>query len=158
MTAPDVALAPDLWNDPATLAIRVVDHEPAPQGSFSAVIRGKRAVLFSDNTKTAPWRAAVVKAAHSAIEASSWLPIVDGAVEVGVMFYLARPASVRRAMPFVRPDVDKLARSTLDALTTAQVLSDDATVTDLTVRKRYADNGRPPGAIVLVRPVVLGLF
>jgi Holliday junction resolvase RusA-like endonuclease len=63
-----------------------------------------------------------------------------------VSFRLAKPKTVKRDLPSVRPDLDKLARATLDALTTAQVVTDDAQVCDLWVSKRYGI----PGADVTV--------
>ena len=45
------------------------------------------------------------------------------------------------AHPTVKPDVDKLSRSVLDALT-GIVWVDDAQVVDKTVRKRYAETDR----------------
>lgn len=134
------------------LVVRAIG-EPAPQGSFFAVLVRGRPTVVADNKATKPWRAVVEKAAKSAITAAGgWLPITD-ATEVLIVFALARPKSVKRLLPHVRPDLDKLARSTLDALTAAGVLADDATVTDLILRKRYAEGDTRPGARIVIRPV-----
>jgi Holliday junction resolvase RusA-like endonuclease len=76
------------------------------------------------------------------------------AVEVDVTFFLARPLNQQGtgrnagivkdsapAAPVVLPDVDKLARAALDALT-GVAYEDDSQVVELRVRKRYA-SGEP---------------
>lgn len=133
------------------LVIRAIGT-PAPQGSFFATMIRGRPQVVADNKATKPWRAAVVEACNSAVRAHGWIPINE-ATEVEAVFILTRPKSVRRLLPFVKPDLDKLARSTLDALTTAGVLVDDARVTDLIVRKRYAEPGQACGARIRVRAV-----
>jgi Holliday junction resolvase RusA-like endonuclease len=131
------------------LVIRAVG-EPAPQGSFFAVIVKGRPQVVADSKLTKPWRAAVVEAAAGAMRADgAWL-MLTGPTAVEIVFWLARPRSVRRLLPSVRPDVDKLARSTLDALVTAEVIGDDALIVDLTARKRYASAGQAAGARIVV--------
>lgn len=118
---------------------------PAPQGSKTAWIVGRRAVLFDSNAKKLqPWRAAVAGAAQAAHAARAPL---EGALYVDVQFRFVRPKTVRRLWPSVRPDVDKLARGLLDALTVAAVWGDDAQVVDLHATKIYAAE---PGAFVRV--------
>ena len=87
------------------------------------------------------------------------------AVEVVVTFHLPRPKShyytgkragvLRTDAPTYvekRPDLDKLTRSTLDALTSAGMYDDDARVVHLDVWKMYADPA-PVGAVITVRPL-----
>lgn len=151
MTA-DPSTVPAAVDPSATLEFRVIGT-PAPQGSFFAILVRGRPQVVADSKATKPWRVEVGRAAANAVRArGGWLP-VNEATEVTVWFWLPRGSSVRRVLPFVRPDVDKLARSTLDALTACGVLVDDARVTDLVVRKRYADGEIAPGARVRVRPV-----
>ena len=61
-------------------------------------------------------------------------------VSVSVMYSFARPKGrdCRRADPCVRPDVDKLSRALLDALT-GIAYDDDGQVVALSVRKIYGD-------------------
>jgi Holliday junction resolvase RusA-like endonuclease len=125
-----------------------VHGTPAPQGSKRAFITNGRAIITDANPvllKT--WREDVK---HAALDAMNGRLPFDGAVEVKVTFYLPRPKSVKRALPNVRPDIDKTTRSLLDALTSAGVFRDDSQVTDLHARKRYAEI---PGAEVIVRLV-----
>jgi Holliday junction resolvase RusA-like endonuclease len=59
---------------------------------------------------------------------------------------VARPRTVTRQEPTVPPDLDKLVRGVLDALT-AIAYRDDAQVTRLTASKAYGDT---PGVSVSV--------
>lgn len=143
----------------AELVVRV-HHVPAPQGSFFARCVGKgrthRAIVVADNKATEPWRKAVTEAAQNAMLATGWLPLND-ALAVEIEFWMPRPATVKRQLPHVRPDIDKLARACLDALTAAEVFTDDALAVDLNVHKRYAD-GRPPGATIRISAMTEALL
>lgn len=131
------------------LTINVVGT-PAPQGSKQGFVRGGRAVLVESSKAVAPWRQDVTAAARAAAEATpDWSP--PDAVTVHVDFLLKRPPSVslrRRPLPSVKPDLDKLVRSTFDALTTSGVIRDDANVCELVARKLYAETGQPTGAVI----------
>ena len=74
--------------------------------------------------------------------------VLTGPVEVLLHFELARPKSARRLLPSTKPDLDKLARAVLDALT-GVVFKDDAQVVDLRVTKRY---GTPGVHVIVVQP------
>lgn len=93
--------------------------------------------------------------------------VVDAPIGIELVFTLERPDSVpawKRPWPAVRNgDVDKLARFVLDALTVTKkrpqlgVISDDAIVCELLVRKVYPDTPDAPDR--LVRPgVVIRLY
>lgn len=115
---------------------------PAPQGSKTYKgHRGGHAILGESSEKVAPWRQDVVAAAVMEIQKHPlWTPISEG-VELLIEFYMPRPAGhpkSRRTIPTVTPDLDKLIRSTCDALKTAGVYADDARVVEVTARKRYA--------------------
>ena len=129
---------------------------PAPKGSARAIKRGKgdkaRAVLVassSDANKRAQssWSAAVGWAAKAAW---SGRPPFDGPVGVSVTFRMPRPPSVTRALPDVKPDVDKLLRSTFDALS-GIAFADDARVIAVEAVKLYAFNGQPGASIEVYR-------
>ena len=117
---------------------------PGAQGSksFKGLTNTGRAILAESSEKVKPWRQDVVVCALEAQRAlpGRWVPIADP-VHLVIEFFLPRPKThpkTKRTVPAVAPDVDKLARSTLDGLKSAGVYRDDALVTDLTVRKRYA--------------------
>lgn len=122
---------------------------PVPQGSKTArVLRtpsGPRASVYDDNDKVLkPWRKRVMEAA---IAARGETPTALGAIRVDVDFFFEKPKSVRRFLPSVRPDVDKLQRSIFDGMTSAGVWKDDAQIVTVMARKRYADT---PGVHVRV--------
>lgn len=154
----------DLSADPQILRFKVVGT-PAPQGSKKAFYNPKikRAVVVDDSKKTRPWRIAVSEAAIEALEDR---PPIEGPVMVSIVFYLARPQShygtgrnagqvkpSAPSRPAVRPDIDKLCRSTLDALGDARVFTQDSQIVDLVVAKRFADDQVRPGAWIAVGPV-----
>ncbi len=127
---------------------------PAPQGSKRHVGRG---ILVESSTKVGPWREAVVAAATNQGHANLML---EGPVSVDVSFYFPRPkghyradGSLRDSAPFThstKPDIDKVLRSTLDALVQAAVIADDSRVQEVEVRKLYATSDRAPGALIFV--------
>ena len=137
----------------------VVHGTPAPQGSKKGYVRGGRAVLVESSAKVKPWREAVKQ---SALLADYNYAENVGAIGVAVVFYMPRPKShygtganahmLRdRAprLPIGKPDLDKLLRSTLDALTDAGIWRDDSQVVVIKASKVYADF-RPPGAVIVV--------
>jgi Holliday junction resolvase RusA-like endonuclease len=123
---------------------------PVPQGSKTArVLRTPsgvpRASVYDDNDKVLkPWRKRVMEAA---IAARGETPTALGAIRVDVEFRFVKPKSVRRLLPSVRPDVDKLQRSLFDGMTVAAVWKDDAQIVTVNAEKRYADE---PGVHVRV--------
>ncbi|WP_375483284.1 RusA family crossover junction endodeoxyribonuclease [uncultured Jatrophihabitans sp.] len=125
--------------------------EAIPQGSMQAFVRGDRAILTSDNPRLKAWRAAVTAGAAATMRLESAVKL-DGPVAVRLDFYLPRPPSIpkRRVWPAVRPDVDKLSRAVLDALT-GTVITDDSRVVDLRAVKHYAR--ATAGVRVVVEPI-----
>ena len=122
-----------------------------------------RAVLVESNKRAAPWAAEVKSAALRAICGPGYGdPIVElfrGPVRVEMAFWFARPRShygtgrnagtVRAGAPahmITMPDIDKLARCAVDALT-GVVFHDDAQVSELFLQKRY---GEPESLVVKV--------
>ena len=106
-----------------------------PQGSMSARTVGpKRAIIYHQSSaRLKKWRTAIRKTllAESA-------EVIDGAVSVELDFILSRPKSTKRALPCVKPDLDKLVRAVLDALEGPSV-TNDSRVTSVRASKRYGD-------------------
>ncbi len=126
-----------------------VHGTPAPQGSKRAFITNGRAIVTDVNPTTLrTWRDDVK---HAALDAMNGHPPMSGPLELLVTFVLVKPVSVKRVWPHVRPDLDKLLRSTGDALTSAAVYGDDSQLVKITAQKMY---GIQPGAEVIVRVVV----
>lgn len=117
--------------------------EPAPQGSKRYVGNGR---FIESSKKLAPWRTAIAEA----VTALGDVEPFTRPVEVRVRFYLPRPKSVKRLLPSVAPDLDKLCRSLGDGLSiNSMLLLDDSLICRWEAEKFYAD-ARPPGADVTV--------
>lgn len=126
---------------------------PSPQGSKRAFVNkhtGRAAIVDANPAPLRDWRSAMRQAAADAM-GDTCAPYFTGPVAVRLTFRLPRPASVKRDWPSVPPDVDKLARAALDALTQVGVWEDDARVVQLLAQKVYAHRG---GLSVEIRPVL----
>jgi Holliday junction resolvase RusA-like endonuclease len=106
--------------------------------------------MVESSAKVAPWRAVVTAAAADAKVARSWDPPRDAALTLYAVFTLSRPNSHYRTgkyaaslrdnapeHPATRPDVDKLLRSTFDALTDAGAMAEDSRVVYVNAVKAY---------------------
>jgi crossover junction endodeoxyribonuclease RusA len=126
-----------------------VPGRPAPQGSKRHVGRG---ILVESSKAVAPWRTTVAWHASQAFTAAP----LQGALVVQFEFVMPRPTSLpkTKATPasVKRPDLDKLARAVMDALSDV-VWGDDSQVVDLHATKRYAERDEQPGVQIVVRPV-----
>lgn len=125
---------------------------PAPQGSKRHVGRG---VLIESSKQLKPWREDVRQGALVAL--ADHAPLLKGPVGVSLLFWLPRPKShpkTRRTIPTTRPDIDKLARAILDALTSAGAYNDDSQVTWLVLEKRYV---HPPALALDGEPTAPGV-
>lgn len=110
---------------------------PRPKGSTRAFMpKGARfPVVTSDNKNLKPWAAIVAAFALEHRPPQPW----SRAISVRLQFYLPRPKSlpVRLAPSHTKkPDIDKLARAVLDALTGIMWI-DDAQITQLYASKQY---------------------
>jgi crossover junction endodeoxyribonuclease RusA len=130
---------------------------PVPQGSKRGFVvdgpAGPRAVVVDANSKTRPWRADIHAAVVAQVGAAVLYP-EDVPVGLDLEFVMPRRAAEPKRLtpPHVRkPDLDKLARSVLDALA-GVVYARDQQVTDLRARKRTARIGEQPGLHIAWRP------
>lgn len=134
-----------------------VHAEPAPKGS-KRPFRNKatgRIMLVESSKKAKPFGQAVISAACDAANSAGACCAIQGPVGVELVFRLRRPASQTKAQRVLlfqskKPDVDKLARCVLDALTVARVWEDDAQVAKLVCWKRYARDGETLGCSVMI--------
>jgi crossover junction endodeoxyribonuclease RusA len=138
-----------------TTPLRITVHgRPAPQGSKRHVGRG---ILIESSKGLQPWRQAVTTAAHNTRQRHEHPGYPEGPLTVAITYLLPKPqatTAVRRKfplLPWLRPDLDKLLRATLDALTDAGIWHDDAQVTTLHARKIYAQPGQPIGARITIQ-------
>lgn len=149
-----------------------VNGVPAPKGSARAMMgRGKaagRALLVASGSranekKQAAWKQAIVERINDTnfvggIPGSSWR---KGPITVGLAFrlpdikaFIAAGGNLKDSAPFVsitKPDVDKLVRSTLDAITAAGCWSDDAQVVFLVALKMFMGH-QDPGCTIAFAP------
>lgn len=131
------------------------------QGSkVTGISRDGRAFMREANRRSRPWRDHVTQSAGE-----SWgdAPLIDEACMVEVDFVRVRPSSHftqsgalsasgrRQPYPSTKPDVDKLSRTILDALT-GVVLRDDSRVVRLVSNKMWGEQDH-----VRVKVYVLGV-
>jgi crossover junction endodeoxyribonuclease RusA len=111
---------------------------PQPQGSARAFIRNGRANITSDNKKLKPFRSEVTSCAIDAMQGHMMFA-KHAPVKLYITFLFRKPESVskKRTFPVVKPDLDKLLRATLDALT-GVVFHDDAQVVEVVTSKIYS--------------------
>ena len=132
------------------------------QGSYRvAKSRQGRAFAVPDNPAgLATWRGNVGRAAAEALAAAGEETLLQGPLDLDLVFILSRPqahfgarGNLKASSPDVPariPDWDKLARAIGDALTGA-LYGDDKQVSDATVGKRF---GAIPGVYIRCKPHV----
>lgn len=108
-----------------------------PKGSTKAFMRPgmKFPVVTSDNKSVKGWEQSV----RAAIQQYAAGVFFQGPVTVRILFELPRPQSLpkRVTVHLKKPDLDKLARGSLDAMK-GVLWTDDSQVIELHVRKTYA--------------------
>ena len=107
-----------------------VTGRPVPQGSLKFINGHAIHVRAQD---LALWRANIARIAKSL-----QLEMATEGVELHLTFVMHKPKTVTRKEPYIRPDIDKLARGVLDALTDV-LYADDQQVIKLTAIKQYGD-------------------
>jgi Holliday junction resolvase RusA-like endonuclease len=128
--------------------------DPQPQGSKT--LMRSRFVIESNKARLEPWRESIRTAAHAAQLASlddypapGWRPL-EGPIAIHLAFTMRAPKTKPRwrLYPDGRPDLDKLIRGVLDALTSIGTWLDDAQVVRIVALKTYPTDGQPPGLTV----------
>lgn len=110
---------------------------PRPQGSKRHIGNGR--MIEASDVK--PWRRAIAEAVFRAWVATGDERPFTEPVVVWATFYLPRPKSVKRLLPSVPPDLDKLQRALGDALSIdCGALSDDSLIVKWHTSKVYADD------------------
>ncbi|MCL1801390.1 MAG: RusA family crossover junction endodeoxyribonuclease [Promicromonosporaceae bacterium] len=119
---------------------------PVPQGSKRVA---RHQIIETNAAKLRPWRATVTATAIETAQEDQW-PQAVGPVSVYLTFRLPRPKAhyrtgakageLKPAAPYAvtsKPDIDKLTRAILDALTDAGIWRDDSQVVRLHAQKIY---------------------
>lgn len=114
-----------------------VDIKPVTQGSVTAIpVNGKARIIHNHSKELYEERALIQSLYHEAGGTK-----IDGAVEINIEFNFVRPKSVsvkKRPYMTVKPDLDKLVRAVLDALT-HHAYDDDSQVVSINCVKAYND-------------------
>lgn len=133
-----------------------IPGDPATQGSKRQVRGGQ---MVESDPKLKPWRLTAIHQLSEAATEAGFPAGFDGPVAVEATYYFTRPSShygtgrnsgqLKESAPewkSTKPDVDKMDRALLDALTQSGVLRDDARVVSLFSKKLYG-----PQAVATVR-------
>lgn len=125
---------------------------PVAQGSMKSL--GPKRLVHSNAKDLLPWRESIVWHTRQEMAANDLSEPWDCPVRVLVTFTLPRPASATKARwaPDRKPDLDKLLRSLLDAVTASGAWVDDARVVEVHMSKVYG----LPGVCFTVEPAVRG--
>lgn len=126
-------------------------------------------IMVESSKRVRPWREDVKQAALRALDANPSWDRARSHVAMVVVFSMPRPKAhfrsgqwshmLRENAPTMHgrmPDLDKLVRSTCDALSTAGAYADDSRLCSITAVKTYVDTDFPgslevPGAHVELR-------
>lgn len=137
--------------NPIHYSLTIQGHNPAPQGSkayaghrYNAKAGRALPVLREESARVGPWRGVVTTMAVAAGARQRLREPLDGYLEASIVFIMEptqtalkeiakHPDGVRGVFPstHVYGDTDKLERSTLDGLTDARVIKDDARIISL---------------------------
>lgn len=124
-----------------------------PKGSTRAFLpKGwTRPIVTTDNPKSKGWQQLVAEQAQTIARDG----LLVGPVVLTVTFHLPRPQSLPKRVVHhtKKPDLDKLVRSTKDALK-GVLYGDDAQVVDLHARKTYAAIAAAPCARITLEEAV----
>lgn len=140
--------------------IGIPQQQGSKKGYYNPQI-GRVQITETNKAKLKPWRAEVTGCVAQAMADTGWTTL-DEPVEVEIAFYHPRPKGhygtgrnagvLKPTAPewkSTSPDIDKLTRAVLDALTASRVFRDDARVARLVVEDRWADAAT--GARITVR-------
>jgi crossover junction endodeoxyribonuclease RusA len=137
-----------------TLEFRVIGVAQQMGSKRAFVPKGwTRPIITDSNRNLKSWQTLVAEGASYALQAlpSAERQVLTDGVRLTVAFYLPRPKSLpRRILAHTKaPDLDKLVRSTADAIARI-VFQDDAQIVDLLAIKRYAAPAEAPHAVIRV--------
>lgn len=120
-----------------------VAGKPTPQGSKRGFVTkyGKVAMVEQAGVALKDWRNTITATATQQRIKQNWEAFTDGPVGVVLVFGMKKPLKPKYSTPAVRPDIDKLTRAVLDALTDSHIWKDDSQVIDLKVEKTYGEPG-----------------
>jgi len=156
---------------PTQYSLLIQGHNPAPQGSkaYAGHRRDPRTgrslpYLREESARVRPWRGVVTTMAVAARARQKLTAPLDGPLQAHLVFIMEPSGKALAALakdtlsvfPTTRRygDVDKLQRSTLDALCDAHVLADDSLIVDVHAIKVFPGQLpklNQPGAYIRLR-------
>ena len=128
-----------------------VPGEPKPQGSKRGFVTktGRVAMVEMAGTPLKRWRESITWVMRGEAAKNGW-EVTDAPVSVKLIFEVKQPKKPKTHVPVTRPDIDKLARAVLDAITdTGLIWRDDSQVVRLSAEKKYARAGKQGVTIML---------
>ena len=142
------AVLPESGGIRSNTLIRFIVHGlPVAQGSTRAWVVNGKPIITTTAKGLSTWRRLVADVAQRFAPDEPW----EGPVGINLHFGIPKPKSApkrRRVWPDKRPDLDKLTRAVLDALTYV-VFADDSQVVEIQAVKDYG----APGVAVEVHRV-----
>jgi Holliday junction resolvase RusA-like endonuclease len=137
----------------------VVQGTPVPQGSTKSFYLKKleRVVTTHVNaSELRDWRFAIKLQAEKAMQANHYIMSdeKDSAYAVTMSFFFLKPKSIKHNSKNTKPDLDKLIRSVLDALTGTCFINDSRVIMTH-ASKEFSHNGREY-AIIKVHSIKTG--
>ncbi len=136
-----------------------VAGEPVPQGSTKAfyIKKLERVVTTHTNVNTEAWRNRIATEAQRANELRPLNFFCEDrrlGYEIGLDFVFIKPKSTPKKWRHntKRPDLDKLVRAALDAITDV-LIPDDSQVVRISASKCYGECDQNPGLHIYVRRV-----
>ncbi len=125
-----------------------IDPMPAPRPR--CVARGGFASTYNPKEYTV-WKARAAELIRDALQEPLGERVGD--FRLTIVVQAQRPKTTKLSRP--KPDVDNYAKGVMDAITDAERLwEDDYQVACLTVAKRWAPEGEPPGIYVTIAPEI----
>jgi Holliday junction resolvase RusA-like endonuclease len=121
-----------------------VPGKPQPQGSKKGFIINNKVVLVESAKGLKAWREKIKLIAQHSAELQKF----QGPVHVSLSFYFKKAKSNKTKLHVQKPDIDKLIRGCLDALT-GVVIEDDSNVVSITAYKFWA-KGDSEGVLINV--------
>lgn len=152
---------------PRTLIVLIPNHNPAPQGSkelrgfYIHPTTGKKIPYLAESSKRhGPWRDAAARHTVRSRAAAGNPPPMDGVIRAEVIFTMAPPknlphdpAKLQAMYPNTRHygDIDKLLRSTFDALQDGGAIVEDSRIVRTVVDQLFPWHPgalETPGAVI----------
>ena len=124
----------------------VPGHGANPLGAGAVVVEGKGPGRLAVQA----WRTAVAETCRAHLEDHPGPPMI-GPIAMTIRFRFPPVASDKyRFWHTTKPDLDKLVRSTFDALKLGAVIGDDSSICKLTTVKRYVNDSETAGASISI--------